>query len=296
MTNFAAIFLGIFIEAVPFLLLGTLASGLVEVYLDQEKLVRWLPRQPLLAAVIGVGLGLVFPVCECGTVPLVRRLLSKGVPPALGMAFLLAAPVINPVVILSTLTAFGPGVVFWGRLGLTAVIALLVGGVLGADPDVHMVLRADAGLTLHCVQADGQLLPGQRFRQVLLVAADEFFEMGRYLVIGAALAALMQLFLPQSWFLAVQSGPVLSSLFLAALAVLLSICSTVDSFVALGFAGWMPVGAVLAFLVYGPMVDIKSVLMFGRVFRKRVVVYLVVLPLVLTLLLTGLINVFWKGG
>jgi uncharacterized membrane protein YraQ (UPF0718 family) len=229
-------------------------------------------------------------------VPLVRRLLSKGVPPALGMAFLLAAPVINPVVILSTLTAFGPGVIFWGRLGLTAAIALSVGAVLGADPDVRMVLRSEAVLLPHCVEVGTSFSLGDRLRQVILVAADEFFEMGRYLVIGAALAALMQLFLPQSWFLAVQHGPVLSSLFLAALAVVLSICSTVDSFVALGFAGWLPVGAVLAFLVYGPMVDIKSVLMFGRVFHKRVVVYLVVLPLVLTLLLTGLLNVFWRGG
>lgn len=293
MTNFAAIFLGIFIEAVPFLLLGTLASGLVEVYLDQAKLMRWLPRQPLGAALAGVGLGLVFPVCECGTVPLVRKLLQKGVPPALAVTFLLAAPVINPVVILSTLTAFGSGVVFWGRLLLTVLIALPVGWVLGRDGETSGLLRiVGQNVPVVCVHPVAE----RRFRRVLLVAADEFFEMVRYLVLGAALAAMMQLFLPQSAFLTIQQGPVLSSLFLTGLAALLSICSTVDSFVALGFAGWLPVGAVLAFLVYGPMVDIKSVLMFGRVFQRRVVVSLVLFPLLLTLLMTGLLNVFWRGG
>lgn len=293
MTNFAAIFLGIFIEAVPFLLLGTLASGLVEVYLDQAKLMRWLPRQPLGAALAGVGLGLVFPVCECGTVPLVRKLLQKGVPPALAVTFLLAAPVINPVVILSTLTAFGSGVVFWGRLLLTVLIALPVGWVLGRDGETSGLLRiVGQNVPVVCVHPVAE----RRFRRVLLVAADEFFEMVRYLVLGAALAAMMQLFLPQSAFLTIQQGPVLSSLFLAGLAALLSICSTVDSFVALGFAGWLPLGAVLAFLVYGPMVDIKSVLMFGRVFQRRVVVSLVLFPLLLTLLMTGLLNVFWRGG
>ncbi len=293
MTNFAAIFLGIFIEAVPFLLLGTLASGLVEVYLDQAKLMRWLPRQPLGAALAGVGLGLVFPVCECGTVPLARKLLQKGVPPALAVTFLLAAPVINPVVILSTLTAFGSGVVFWGRLLLTVLIALPVGWVLGRDGATSGLLRiVGQNVPVVCVHPVAE----RRFRRVLLVAADEFFEMVRYLVLGAALAAMMQLFLPQSAFLTIQQGPVLSSLFLAGLAALLSICSTVDSFVALGFAGWLPVGAVLAFLVYGPMVDIKSVLMFGRVFQRRVVVSLVLFPLLLTLLMTGLLNVFWRGG
>ena len=110
--TFVTIFLGIFIEAVPFLLLGTLASGLVEVLVRRDQLTRLIPGTPVLASLAGVALGLAFPVCECGAVPLTRRLFQKGLPLSAGVAFLLAAPVVNPIVIASTWAAFGSGVIF----------------------------------------------------------------------------------------------------------------------------------------------------------------------------------------
>ena len=124
----------------------------------------------------------------------------------------------------------------------------------------------------------------ERWRRVLVIAMDEFFEMGRYLVIGAMLAAAMQVFIPQSIMLAVGQGPLISVIVMVGLAVLLSICSTVDAFVALGFVGTFSPGAILAFLVFGPMVDIKSVLMYGRVFRPRPVLYLILIPLLVSIL------------
>ena len=130
---------------------------------------------------------------------------------------------------------------------------------------------------------------------MLVVTADEFFEMGRFLILGALLAALMQTVLRQSDLIAIGQGPVLSVLALVGLAVLLSICSTVDAFIALAFAGTFTSGAILAFLVYGPMVDIKSILMFTQVFKPRVVIYLVLLPLLMTLILTILTNYLWAG-
>ena len=107
--TFVTIFLGIFIEAVPFLLAGSVVSGLIEVYLKRETLFRLIPRQPVVAALMGASMGLLFPVCECGVVPVTRRLYQKGLPVSVGIAFLLAAPVINPIVILSTYAAFGWG-------------------------------------------------------------------------------------------------------------------------------------------------------------------------------------------
>jgi uncharacterized membrane protein YraQ (UPF0718 family) len=138
------IFLGIFIEAVPFLLLGTLASGTVEVLVRRERLARLIPSNPVLSPMVGVALGLAFPVCECGAVPLTRRLFQKGLPLSAGVAFLLAAPVINPIVIASTWAAFGNGVIFWGRIGLTAVIAALVGLLFALAPSSQKVLRPAA--------------------------------------------------------------------------------------------------------------------------------------------------------
>jgi uncharacterized membrane protein YraQ (UPF0718 family) len=116
--------------------------------------------------------------------------------------------------------------------------------------------------------------------------------MGRYLVVGAMLAAGLQTFIPQSSLLAIGNGPVLSVLVMLALAVLLSICSTVDAFVALGFVGTFSFGSILSFLVFGPMVDIKSTLMYLQVFRRKPVAYLVLIPLLSSLLAGIAFNYF----
>jgi uncharacterized membrane protein YraQ (UPF0718 family) len=126
--------------------------------------------------------------------------------------------------------------------------------------------------------------------RALVIAVDEFFEMGRYLVVGGLLAALMQTAIPQAWLTAVSAGPVVSVLALIALAVVLSICSTVDAFIALSFAGTFTTGSIIAILVFGPMVDNKSTLMFMGVFRKRAVLYLVLLPLLMSIVLGVAIN------
>ena len=130
----------------------------------------------------------------------------------------------------------------------------------------------------------------ERLRRMLVIAADEFFEMGHFLVIGALLAALLQTFIPQAGLLNLGQGPLSSVLVMIVLAVLLSICSTVDAFIALAFAGTFSAGSILAFLVYGPMVDIKSTLMFLRVFRKKTVFTLVLLPFILVVLIGVVVN------
>jgi uncharacterized protein len=306
LSNFSAVFLGIFIEAAPFLLLGTLASGVVEVFVNREDLARWIPRNPLLGALAGSMIGMFFPVCECGVVPFTRRLIHKGVPVSVGVATLMAAPVINPIVIASTLAAFGPGLILWGRLGLSLLIAVITGLVFSLHNNPSSMLRQQPSmpqpvLTDLSVASSQPSAPAvkpplkQRITRVFLVAADEFFEMGRFLILGALLAALMQTFVRQSALLEIGQGPVLSVLMLTSLGVLLSVCSTVDAFIALAFAGTFTSGSILAFLVYGPMVDIKSTMMFLRVFKPRTVAYLVLLPFMLTLIMTVFINYFLQG-
>ncbi len=303
LSTFTTIFLGIFIEAAPFLLLGTLGSGLVEVFFNKDDLQRLIPRNPVAGVIAGGMLGLFFPVCECGVVPLTRRLFKKGLPLSVGVAFLLAAPVMNPIVIASTAAAFGVGPVLFLRLGLSLLIAVLTGLIFALQKHPEKLLQATAwaGISGGAYQ-DLTGLPeegGERARsarvrakvsRVLTIAVDEFFEMGRYLVFGSLLAALMQTVVPQSALLAVSSGPLIPVIALIALAVVLSICSTVDAFIALAFANTFALGSVLAFLVFGPMVDIKSVLLFSRVFKRKAVAYLVLLPLALTLLFAVFIN------
>jgi hypothetical protein len=292
--NLATVFLGIFIEAVPYLFLGTLASGLVEVFLPPDTLMRFIPRHGGLAAVAGAFLGLIFPVCECGVIPLTRRLLRKGLPLSAGISFLLAAPVINPIVILSTATAFGFGKVLWLRLGLSLVIAITTGLVFSVETNPQVVIRELPDDHEHHHEQDSVTLFA-KWRTALLITLDEFFEMGRYLIVGALLAALMQTFIPQSALLSVGQGPLLSGVVMAALAVLLSICSTVDAFVALGFVNTFNAGSIITFLVFGPMVDIKSILMYARAFQPRSVLYLVLFPLLMSLLAGLLINLYFPG-
>jgi len=286
---FATVFLGIFVEAVPYLLLGTLASGLVEVFLDRDQMSKWISHRPIAAAVGGAFMGMIFPVCECGVVPLTRRLFNKGLPLSAGISFLLAAPVLNPIVVLSTAAAFGwEQMLFW-RMGISLVIAVVVGLVFSVEKDSTNVLRPVSILSHdHSHEANASIT--EKFRQALLITADEFFEMGRYLILGAMLAAGLQTFIPQSSLLAIGNGPLLSVLVMLALAILLSICSTVDAFVALSFLGTFSFGSVLSFLVFGPMVDIKSIIMYLQVFRRRSVTYLVVIPFMMSLLAGVIFN------
>ena len=295
---FATIFLGIFIEALPFLLMGTLASGLVEVFIKPETIQRWMPKNRFLSVVFGSVLGLIFPVCECGVVPLIRRLIQKGFPVAAGVAFLLAAPVFNPIVILSTSAAFGWGKVLALRLGLTILIAIITGLVFSTAESPVEVLRPNLRFQFNSLPSLPVANPEGFFHtagRVLRVALDELFEMGKFLVIGGMLAAFMQTFIPQSGMAALAKHPLLSVLVMMALAVLLSICSTVDSFVALGFVNVFPTGAILSFLVFGPMVDIKSTLMYTRVFRPRHVAYMIGITFLLNALAGILINYFLTG-
>jgi len=298
--TFSTRFLGIFIEAAPFLLLGTLTSGLIEVFVNRNHIARLAPRNRVLGAGCGVLLGFAFPVCECGVVPVARRLFTKGLPISVGVTFLLASPVMNPIVLLSTWSAFGMGPVLVGRYVITAIVAAGVGlvfalagrprdllrpaamvGVSGGAVDAPpRYLDVGAGAAAAETGAD-KLIP--RFRAALSLASDEFVDMGRFLIIGSLLAATMQTLVSQDALLSLGRGTVTSVITMQVLAYVLSVCSTVDAFLALAFRGTFTTASILTFLIFGPMVDMKSTLMFLSVFRPRAVLYLVLLPLLMTM-------------
>lgn len=282
-------FLSLFIEAAPFLLLGTLLSGLIDSFVRQEHILRFVPRNPVLGVLTGTFAGVVFPVCECGVVPVVRQLYTKKLPLPVGISFLLAAPVMNPIVLLSTWTAFGWGPILIGRYAITAVVAIVIGLFFAFRKNEIQILpnlqaaSVDMGLAANLPLA-------AKLRHALTVAGDEFFDMGRYLVIGALLAACMQTLVSQDVILSLGQGTVESVLVLQLLAFVLSVCSTVDAFLALAFTGAFTAGSILAFLTFGPMVDIKSTIMFMGVFKRRTVAMLIALPFLMTLLISVTLN------
>ena len=290
--NLATVFLGVFIEAAPFLLFGSLASGLISVFVSADDIAAIFPRSRPLAAVAGALLGIAFPVCECGVVPVVRRLTQKGLPLSAGIAFLLAAPVLNPVVIASTYAAFGFSFIFWARIVLTLIISVAVGLVFGAKTPLVRVLRPRTLAPVFGGSTAGSPTPsfGMRVQAAMAVAADDFFDVGRYLVVGSLLASALQTFVPQSALVSIGRDGVTSVLALQLLAYVLSVCSTVDAFLALSFVNTFTAGSIVAFLVFGPMVDIKSTLMFLGLFRGRAVLYLIVLTFLMALLAGVYIN------
>ncbi len=295
-SNFSTVLLGIFIEAAPFLLLGSLGSAVMEVFFKPEDICQVLPKRALPGALVGAILGLFFPVCECGVVPMSRRLIQKGAPASVAMAFLLGAPALNPVVVASTYVAFGWGPIFWGRIVFTLLIATITGAVFGLQKEPMALLNRTTLAQIDAVESAEAPVFGeplslfQKINRVLSITVEEFFEIGRFFVLGASLAGIMQTVIPQTVLFSISRGPVLSVLTLIAMAVLLSVCSTVDAFIALSFAGSFTTGSVLAFLVFGPMVDIKSTFLFLHVFRRKNVLYLILFPLLLTILIAIFLN------
>ena len=295
--TYVTTFVGLFIEAAPFLLLGSITAGLITVFVTPDDMARVIPRNKYLATAMGALIGMIFPVCECGVVPVVRRLYQKGLPTSVGIAFILGAPVLNPVVIASTYAAFGLSTIFWARIGFTFLVALGVGLVFTVQPDLLKVVRPTTLMPVMGGSSD--MIPAgsikietfaTRLQRSFGVAADEFFDMGRYLVIGSLIATTLQTLIPQQVLVSIGNSPVTSVIALCALAFVLSVCSTVDAFIALSFVNTFTSGSIIAFLVFGPMVDIKSTLMFLGVFRRKVVVYLFVLPLLAAILIGLVIN------
>ena len=328
------LFLSLLVEAMPFLLLGVLLSGLLLLFVDERRLIAVLPRNPLLGALAGSAIGFLFPVCECGNVPVARRLLMQGAGAPVAIGFLLAAPTINPIVIWATWTAFRdqPEIVVL-RVIFSLGIATLIGWVFSAQADLRPLLQPAVGRavlqrqkpqpvsisqprTATLLQSGTFLLsePGQpirmdpselqaalitsttrkpladRLRLLLENTLQELREMGGILVLGSLVAAFIQVAAPRDLILSLGQGPVTSIVAMMALGGVVSICSTVDAFFALSFASTFTTGSLLAFLVFGPMIDLKSLGLMLTIFRGRVVVYLLVLAAQLTFLLTLFVN------
>ncbi|HEX2236511.1 MAG TPA: permease, partial [Actinomycetota bacterium] len=276
--TFTLIFTSIVVEALPFVALGAAVSALIEFCVPAAAFGR-VARLPPLAQIPAAALGgLAFPVCECGSIPVARRLIARGLHPSAGIVFMLAAPILNPVVLASTAIAYrGRGVALemvLGRAGVGLLLAGAAGWALGARDEV--ALREVQPAEDH----------GERGRPRVAALADhlgsDLFLMGRFLVVGAALAALLQTLIPQGVVAGVARTPIVGALGMMALAFVLSLCSEADAFVAVSFSAF-PLGAQLAFLVFGPALDAKLALLYGGTFRRRFVLRLlgVAVPVVL---------------
>lgn len=288
---FSFALLSILFEGIPFLLLGSIVSGFVDVFVSSERVAKLMPKNKTGSVFFAGLLGLVFPICECGSVVVVRRFVKKGMPIGAATAYMLAAPIVSPIVAWSTYQAFTmrtaiDGTVSWqfmlARLGLGFAVAVVMALIIQRLPG-HRILqpamaaeppRKRTGLQiggeLDFTTLVAQASPGRKIILSLQSAAADFINVAFYFVIGSSLAALFvgvneRVFEPSA------QWPFLSIVALMVLASMLCLCSTTDAFVAANCFQAFSIEANLAFLVFGPMFDFKLFFLYGLIFKKRFV-------------------------
>ena len=293
----AVIFVSIILQSLPFVLIGVFASALVQRYVSEGMVARWLPRHPLGAIGVASVFGFVAPVCDCGAIPLARRLAAKGVPTYAAVTFMLAAPVVNPIVLLSTLFAFGGS---WTVAGLRMGMALMTAIVLGLAtralfPRARLARSAPRPVRGGSVHEAAEPVGARRgggagVLGVVGHANREFFEVMFFVVLGALFTAAAQTLVPRGDLVALGGHPLWSVVALMPVATVLSICSEADAFVARAFANTFTPGAVLAFMVIGQIVDLRNGFLMLRTLGPRLTATLAGLAYALVFVLALAVN------
>ncbi|MFC4356241.1 permease [Chryseomicrobium palamuruense] len=282
------IFLSILIEAIPFVLIGVLIAGFIQIFITEEHIRARLPKNKVQAVFMSCVVGALFPACECGIVPIVRRLIEKGVPLYAGVGFLLTGPLINPIVILSTYMAFGNDMkMALLRMGVGFVAALTIALVISYLFKSNQLKQKERSLS----QVKTKQLPlFQRVKGMLEHSIDEFFDMSKYLIIGAFVAAALQTYVSAQTLLLFGDGVYQSMIVMMAMAFFLSLCSEADAFIGASFKNIFPSSSILAFLVYGPMIDLKNTIMLLNVFKAKFVFILFILITLIVFLFVSLVS------
>ena len=325
-TDFCYLFLSILLEGAPFIFVGTLISGFIDAYLPPGLIDRWLPKRKHLAVVMSALLGAVFPVCECAIVPVIRRLIRKGLPVSCAITYMLSAPIINPIVVISTYNAFssdqgkfllrqveentteGPLFVTLSRLMIAFIVTVGTGWVvLKMRPSNVLRPQVLAGVPAarqnhdhneesdhdhdhgHGGAKDSDPSPAHsdKLVQAMRTAMRDFVDTAMYFSIGVAITSLFKAYVTDDLVVLFNQSEYIGINMMMILAFVLSLCSTSDAFIAANFP--VPLSAKLAFLVYGPMMDVKLVFMYLSVFKRRFVIGMAATLFVVI----GLLCYFW---
>ncbi|URZ00458.1 permease [Clostridium felsineum] len=321
--SFVTIFISIILEALPFIIIGVFLSSLIQVFISEETLARIIPKNTVLGILFAATVGLIFPVCDCAIIPIVRRLLKKGLPLPIGVTFMLSVPIINPVVLTSTYYAFlnNPYAPFIRAVaGWTS--AVIIGFMISKlnkfntrQAKLHEILFKERLYTPknthsihehnheHChhdhtcscghIHHTEKNFSALTLVHVLEHVSLELQDVGRFVIMGAFLSALMQTFIPRKYILSIGHGNISSIIVMMLLAYVLCVCSETDAFIARTFVNQFTNGSIIAFLIFGPMIDIKNTLMLCETFNLKFV-FKLVLSIILVCFLIGLSFNFLK--
>lgn len=266
--NIAIIFTSIFFESLPFLLLGSLISAVIESFVSNETIAKIIPKNKILGSIVGIFLGFFLPACDCAVIPVSKRLLKKKVPINVVVSFMLSSPIINPVVLLSTYYAFykSEPSMFWYRIILGILVSLIIGVIMGIIFKDKKIITSELECDCNCDHIHEH--EENVLKRIINHTAIDLFEVLKFLMLGALIASLVQVLLPRNAISFFNNNNTLSIIALMIFAYLISLCSTSDSFVGKSLLSTFSKSSIMAYLLLGPMIDIKNTFVLLGNYKK----------------------------
>lgn len=287
--NFYTIFISILIQGIPFILLGSFVSAIIQICISKDTFIKIFPKNIFFSCIVAAFSGVLFPICDCGTIPVVKSLIKKKVPIAAAITFMLSAPIVNPIAIFSTFYAFhGMISVMICRVFAGIIIAILVGLIMqfSIKKEEDILLNTTNEINCNCVFCNSDYNSSQgkfkKLKAIFIHAGDEFFNTGKFMIIGTFLSSIFQTVVSINNNMYLPNDNRSSLIIMILLSFLLSVCSTSDAFVAKGFLKLFSTNSVMGFLVVGPMLDIKNTIMLFGNFKKKFVIKLIFFILVIS--------------
>lgn len=281
--NLCIKFISIIIEGMPFILIGSFISAIIHILVSKDKIIKFVPKNKLLACIIASCVGIIMPICDCSTIPVMKSIIRKGVNVGAAVTFMLAAPIVNPISIISTIYAFkGMTYVVIYRLAAGIVISIVVGLIISYFYKNQDQFIYEEENLIEC-QCDFCMEKGDKIekaKSIFIYTCDEFFKVGKFFIIGSMLSVIIQNIISVTSIL--PNDDKSSLMIMMILAFLFSLCSTSDSFVGRSFINGISINSVMGFLVFGPMLDVKNVLMLLGSFKKKFVFNVVAVTFIVT--------------
>lgn len=287
MIKWANIFISMILEALPFILIGAIVSSVIQMYISEDIVKRILPKSRLISIVFAAFIGIIIPICECAIVPIARSLIKKGVPIAVAVVFMLTVPIVNPVVIASTFYAFNDISIVLIRVFGGIISAIIIGfliEILTGKKEQVVKVKSEYENICDCgCDVTDYFYNKSKLRLCLEHANKEFLNILRYYIFGSFLSSLFIVIVKEEFLENYSKGIILPIAIMMLLAFLLSLCSEADAFIAKGFLDYFGVPAVSAFLILGPMLDLKNAIIMISYFKKSFAIKLISLIAVIVL-------------
>lgn len=287
MIKWANVFISMILEALPFILIGSIASSVIQIYVSEDIVKRILPKSRIISIIFAAFMGLFIPICECAIVPITRSLMKKGIPIAVAVVFMLTVPIVNPVVIASTFYAFKDiNIVLirvFGGITCAIIIGLLVEIFTKRNEQVIKSTSEYENICDCGCETIDYFYNKSKLRLCLEHANKEFLNILRYYIFGSFLSSLFVVIVKEDFIEQYSKGIILPIVIMMLLAFLLSLCSEADAFIAKGFIDYFGIPAVSAFLIFGPMLDLKNAIIISSYFKKSFTVKIITLIVLIVL-------------